>query len=63
MADTFLGIFMTHGRKKERGKNDKSKVFPRDVSGFPYDHQGNPIIRSVTLILGCYLVLILRKGE
>jgi hypothetical protein len=55
MADPFLSIFMAREREKERGKNDKSKVFPRDVWGFPYDHQGNPMMRSVMLILGCYI--------
>jgi hypothetical protein len=63
MTDPFLNIFMARGREKEQGKNDKSEVFPRDVWGFPYNHQGNPMIRNVMLILGCYLVFILRKGE
>jgi hypothetical protein len=62
-AGPLLSIFMAHGREKEREKNDKSEVLPNCVWDFCDNHQGIPMMRSVTLILGCGLVLILRKGE
>ena len=62
-ADPFLSIFMAWGRENERKKYGKSKVLPSGVWGFHDKYQGILIIRSVTLILRCYLVLLLRKGE
>jgi hypothetical protein len=49
VVDPFLSIFMARGREKERHKHGK---------GFHDRHQGIPMMRSVTLILGCCLVLI-----
>ena len=62
-ADPFLSIFMACGGEKEREKYGKSKVLPSGVWGVHDRHQGIPLMGSVTLILGCCLVLILRKGE
>jgi hypothetical protein len=62
-ADPFLSIFMACGREKEQEKYSKSEVLPCGVWDFHDNHQGIPMMRSVTLILRCSLVLILRKGE
>ena len=62
-ADPFLSVFMACGREKERQKHGKPEVLPSGVWGVHDRHQGIPMMRSVTLILGCFLVLILRKGE
>jgi hypothetical protein len=63
VVDPFLSVFMARGRKKERQKNGKSEVLPSGVGGVHDRHQGIQMMRSVTLILGCSLVLILRNGE
>jgi hypothetical protein len=63
MTYPFLSIFRAHGREKERQKNDKSEVFPSGVWNFHNNHQGIPMMRSITLIFWCCLVLILRNGE
>ena len=60
MVDSFLSIFMA--REKEREKNGKTEVLPSGVWDFHDNHQGIPLTRSTTLISGCCLVLILRKG-
>jgi hypothetical protein len=62
-VDPLLSIFMAHGRENEREKYGKSKVLPSGVWGFHDRHQGILMMRSITLILGCCLILILRKGE
>jgi hypothetical protein len=54
VVDPLLSIFMARGREKERQKHGK---------GVHDKHQGIPMMRRVTLILGCCLVLILRKGD
>jgi hypothetical protein len=63
VVDLFLIVFMARGREKERQKNDKSEVLPSGVGGVHDIHQGIRMMRSVTLILGCCLVLILRNNE
>jgi hypothetical protein len=60
MVNLFFGIFMACGREKEQQKRGKSEILTRGVHD---RHQGIPMMRSVTLILGCCLVLILRKGD
>ena len=45
----------------EEKRNKKN--MPSDVWGVHDRHQGISLMGSVTLILGCCLVLILRKGE
>jgi hypothetical protein len=62
VIDPFLSVFMAHGREKERQKNDKSEVLPSGVALFG-KRQGIRMMRSITLILGCSLVLILRNDE
>jgi hypothetical protein len=61
--DPFLSVFMARGREKEQQKNGKSEILPSGVWGVHDKHQGILMMRSITLILGCCLVLILRKGE
>jgi hypothetical protein len=53
---------MAWGKSKAREKNDKSTQ-KRGVWGFHDKHRGTSMMRNVTLILGCSLVLILRNGE
>jgi hypothetical protein len=62
-TDPFLSIFIARGREKKREKKDKSKVLPSGAWDFHDNHQGISTMRSATLILGCYLVVILRKDE
>jgi hypothetical protein len=47
----------------EGRRNDKSEVSPSCVWDFHNNHQVILMMRSVTLILGYCLVLILRKGK
>jgi hypothetical protein len=61
VVNPFLSVFMARGREKEQQKNDKSEVLPSGVWGVHDRHQGIPMMRSVTLSLGCCLVLIVRK--
>ena len=63
VTDPFLSIFMARGREKERENNGKYEVLPSGVWGFCDKYQGMPMMRNITLILGCSLVLILRNGE
>jgi hypothetical protein len=59
-ADPFMSIFMACGREKEQEKYGKSEELTSGV----YDrHQGIPMMRSITLILECCLVLILREND
>ena len=62
VVDPFLSILMARGKEKERQKSGKSKALPSGVWGIHDRHQGIPMMRSVTLILGGCLV-ILRRGE
>ena len=63
MAEPFLSIFIARGREKEQEKKDKSEVLPSGVWDFYNNHLGIPMMRSIMFILGCYLVLILRKSK
>jgi hypothetical protein len=62
MADPFLIIFVACGREKEQEKNGKPKVLPSDVWGFHDNHQGTSMMKSITFIVRCCLVWILRRG-
>jgi hypothetical protein len=62
-VNPFLSVFIARGREKEQQKHGKFEVLPSGVWGIHDRHQGIPMMRSVTLILGCCLVLILRKGK
>jgi hypothetical protein len=57
-----LGILITCGKSKAREKHDKSTQ-KRGVWRFHDKHRGISMMRNVTLILGCNLVLILRNDE
>jgi hypothetical protein len=57
-----LGILIACGKSKVREKHDKSTQ-QRGVWGRHNNRQGIPMMRSITLIIACCLVLILRKGE
>ena len=63
VVDPFLSIFVARGREKERQKHGKSEILPSGVWGVHDRHQGIPMMRSVTLILGCCFVLILRTNS
>jgi hypothetical protein len=63
MADPFLSIFMARGREKEQEKYGKVEYLPSDVRAFNDKHRGVPMMKSITFIVICCLVLILRKGE
>jgi hypothetical protein len=62
-ADPFMSIFMASGREKEQEKYGKSKELTSGVWGVHDRHQRISMMRSVTLILRCCLVLILRKDD
>jgi hypothetical protein len=62
-VDPFMSLFMACGREKEQEKYGKSEELASGVWGVHDRHQGIPMMRSVTLIFGCCLVLILRKGN
>jgi hypothetical protein len=59
----FLSIFMACEREKEREKYGKVEYLPSDVRGFNYKHRGMPMMKSITFIVVCYFVLILRNCE
>jgi hypothetical protein len=63
VANPFLSIFMLRGREKEQQKNGKSVVLLSGVWGFHNKHRGMPMMTSIALILGYYLVLIMRNDE
>ena len=63
VADPFLSMFMAHGRKKEREKYNKPELLPSGVWSLHDNHQGMSMMKGITFIVGCCLVLILRKGE
>jgi hypothetical protein len=63
MADPFLSIFMARGREKEREKYGKVEYLPSDVRGFNDKHRGMWMMKNVTFIMGCGLIVILRNGE
>jgi hypothetical protein len=62
-ADPFMSIFMARGRENEQEKYGKSEELASGVCGAHDRYQDIPMMRSVILILGCCLVLILRKGD
>jgi hypothetical protein len=57
-----LEILIACGKSKAREKHDKSTQ-QRGVWGRHDNRQGILMMRSITLIMRCCLVLILRKGE
>jgi hypothetical protein len=57
-----LGILMAYRKGEAQEKHDKS-TWQSGVWGFHNKHQGMSMMKSVTFILGCGLVIILRKGE
>jgi hypothetical protein len=59
VVDPFLSIFTARGREKERQRHGKAEVLPSVVWGV----QGSSMMRSVTLILGSCLILVLRKSD
>jgi hypothetical protein len=62
-ADPFLGIFMACGKEKEREKYGKSKVLPSGVWGHQNNRQSTPLMKSIMILMGCGLVVKLRRGE
>jgi hypothetical protein len=62
-VDLFMSNFMARGREKEQKKYGKSEELASGVCGAHDRYQDILMMRSITLILGCCLVLILRKGD
>jgi hypothetical protein len=63
MVDPFLSIFMARGREKEQEKYGKVEYLPSDVRGFNNKHRDMLMMKSITFIVACCLILIFRKGE
>ena len=57
-----LGILMAYGKGEAQEKHDKS-TRQSGVWGFHDKHRGMSMMKSVTFITGCDLVVILRNGE
>ena len=62
-TDPFLSIFMACGRKKTRGKHGKHEVWQAGMWGLQNNHHNLPMIKNIMFVVGCCLVLVLRKGE
>jgi hypothetical protein len=58
MADLFLSVFLARGREKEQEKCGKVEYLPSDMRGFNNKHRGMPMMKSITFIVECCLVLI-----
>jgi hypothetical protein len=56
VAGPFLSMFMAHGKEKEQEKYDKPEVLPSGVWGLHDNHQGMPMMKSITFIVRCCLV-------
>jgi hypothetical protein len=63
MTHPFLSIFMACEREKEREKYSKVEYLPSDMRGFNYKYQGMPMMKSITLIMVCCFVLILKNTK
>jgi hypothetical protein len=59
-TNPFLSIFMARGRERKR---EKPRILPSGVRHLHDNHQGILIMKSITFIIECCLVLILRRGE
>jgi hypothetical protein len=59
---SFLGIFMAYRKGKAQEKHDKS-TWQSDVWGFHDKYQGMSMMKNVTFIMGCSIVVILRNEE
>jgi hypothetical protein len=57
-----LKILMAYGKGEAQKKHDKS-TWQSGVWGVHDKHQGMSMIKSVTFIMGCGLVVILMNGE
>jgi hypothetical protein len=57
-----LGILMAYGKGVAQEKHDKF-TWQSGVWGFHDKHQGMLMMKSVTFIMGCGFVVILRSGE
>jgi hypothetical protein len=62
-TDPFFSIFMARGREKEQKRYGKLEELTSSVLGFHDRHRSMLKMGSVRLILGCCLVLIVRKVE
>jgi hypothetical protein len=59
---SFLGILMAYGKDKAQEKHDKS-TWQSGVWGFHDKHQGMSMMNSITFIMGCSIIVILRKED
>ena len=50
-------------REKEQEKYGKVEYLPSDVRGFNYKNQGMLMMKSITFIIVCCFVLILRNSK
>jgi hypothetical protein len=57
-----LGILMAYGKGEAQEKDDKS-TRQSGVWGFHNKHQGMSMMKSITFIMWCGLVVILKNGE
>ena len=63
IVTSYLRIFMAYGEDKALEKNDKFVVLSSGIWGFHDKHRGMLMMKSITFIMGCSLVVILRRGE
>jgi hypothetical protein len=56
-------ICMVGERREEHDNINKLDFWQTDVQGNQHYHHRLPMIKGIKCILGCCLVLILRKGE
>jgi hypothetical protein len=57
-----LGILIAYGKGEAQEKHDKF-TWQSGVWGFHDKHQGMSMMKSITFIMGCGIVVILRSGE
>jgi hypothetical protein len=57
-----LGILMAYGKGEAQEKHAKT-TRKSNVWGFHDKHRDMSMVKNITFIVGCCLVLILRKGE
>jgi hypothetical protein len=59
---SFLEIIMAYGKGKAQEKHDKS-TWQSDVWGFHDKHQGMSMMKSITFIMRCGIIVILRRKD
>jgi hypothetical protein len=54
---------MARGKETEQEKYGKSEVLPSSVWGWHNNLQSTPVMKNIMFIMGCGLVVNLRRGE